>query len=79
MTTTTWGLWLPNCDLFDCEYLKLLQVYEGTGFGHVMSKACNYATNGDKVFMGLILVNVKTIQNSLYETITWIEKSRKGK
>jgi hypothetical protein len=78
MRTTTWGLWLPDCDLLDSEYLKLLQVYEGTCFGHVLSKACKYATNGDKAFMGLISVNVKVVQNILYKTITWIEKSRKG-
>ncbi len=26
--------------LIDCELLKLLQVYEGTCFGHVMFKVC---------------------------------------
>jgi hypothetical protein len=39
-----------------------LQVYEGTCFGHVMSKTCQYVTNDDKVSMGLTLVNVKKIQ-----------------
>jgi len=26
--------------IIDCELLKILKVYEGTCFGHVMSKAC---------------------------------------
>jgi hypothetical protein len=34
-------------------------VYESTCFGHVMSKAYQYATNDDKVSMGQTLVNVK--------------------
>jgi hypothetical protein len=32
---------------------------EGTYFGHVMSKACQYATNDDNVFTRLTLVSVK--------------------
>jgi len=35
------------------EPLKILRVYEGTCFGHVMSKACQYATNDDKIYVGL--------------------------
>jgi hypothetical protein len=34
-------------------------MYEGIYFGYVMSKACQYATNDDKVSVGLTLVNVK--------------------
>jgi hypothetical protein len=34
-------------------------VYEGTCFGHVISKACEYATNDDKVLARLILMSVK--------------------
>ncbi len=51
--------------VIDFKPLKLLQVYEGTWFGHVMSKMCYYATNDEKVFMGLILVNVKELQANL--------------
>ncbi len=35
---------------------------QGSCFGHMMSKMCQYATNNYKVFVGLILVNVKLIQ-----------------
>jgi hypothetical protein len=35
--------------IIDCEPLRILRVYEGTRFGHVMSKACKYATN-DEIF-----------------------------
>jgi hypothetical protein len=34
-----------------CQPLKFKHDYEGTYFGHVMSKACQYATNDDKVFL----------------------------
>jgi hypothetical protein len=35
--------------LVDYKTLKILQVYEGTCFGHVMFKICQYATNDDKI------------------------------
>jgi len=45
--------------IVDYEPLTLLMVYEDTCFGHVMFKMCQYATNDDKVFIGLKGVNVK--------------------
>jgi hypothetical protein len=42
-----------------------------------MFKACQYATNNDNVFMGLILVNVKNAQTSLQKIITWMKKLKK--
>jgi hypothetical protein len=62
-----------------CELLKLLQVYEGTCFGHVMFKMCQYETNDNKVLMGLTLVNVKDVQIGLQKIITRTKKSRKGR
>jgi hypothetical protein len=35
--------------IIDCKTLRILQLYERTCFGHVMSKICQYATNDDKV------------------------------
>jgi hypothetical protein len=58
MATTLWSI-------IDCELLKLLQVYEGTCFGLVMSKMCQYETNDNKVLVGLTLVNVKDAQIGL--------------
>jgi hypothetical protein len=52
-------------DIIDCEPLKLLWVYKGTCFGHVMSKTCQSATSDDNVSMGLTLVNVKDAQIGL--------------
>jgi len=60
-----------------CQPLKLQQIYEGSCFGHVMSKACPYATNDDKVF-GFKPIRVKNAQTSLQKTITWTKISRKG-
>jgi hypothetical protein len=47
--------------IVDCEPLKMLQMCEGTCFGHVMSKFCKYATNDDKVSTRLALVSVKDV------------------
>ncbi len=49
----------------DCESLNLLQVYEGTCFGHVLSKTCQYSMNDDKISMGLKQMNVKDAQLGL--------------
>jgi len=45
--------------IVNCEPLKILKVYDGTCFGHVMFKTCQYATNDDKFFVGLEHVNLK--------------------
>ncbi len=45
--------------IIDCEPLKILRVYEGTCFRHVMSKVYEYVTNDDKVYTRLEHVNVK--------------------
>jgi hypothetical protein len=45
--------------IVDFEPLKLLKVYEGICFGHIMLKACYYAINDDKISTRLISVNVK--------------------
>jgi hypothetical protein len=51
--------------IINYELLNLLWVYEGTCFGHVMFKLCQYVLNDDKVSMGLILVNGKDVQTCL--------------
>jgi hypothetical protein len=64
------------CSIIICQPLKLNQVYEGMCFGHVMSKACQY---DNKVFKGLMQVDVKDAQVVLQKTITWTKKSSKGR
>jgi hypothetical protein len=51
--------------IIDYEPLKIFRVYEGTCFGHVMSKACRYAKNDEFFFVGLKNVNVKEVQSGL--------------
>jgi len=66
--------------IIDYQPLRLLKVYEGTCFGHVMSKACQYATNNNKVSKGLVQVSVKDVHATLHKTITlWTKKSGKGR
>ncbi len=54
MVTTLWII-------IDFELLKLLWVYEGTCFGHVMFKL-QYVANDDKVFVSFILVTWKKLK-----------------
>ncbi len=56
--------------IIDCEPLKSFRVYEGTWFGHVMSKACQFDTNENKVSTRLQHVNVKDARVGLHKTIT---------
>jgi hypothetical protein len=56
--------------IIDCELLNLFHVYEGTCFGHVLFKTCQYSMNDDKVSMGLKKMSVKDAQIGLHKTIT---------
>jgi hypothetical protein len=58
------------CSIIDYELLKFLQVYEGTCFGHVMFKICQYELNDDKAFVGQTLVSVKDAQTGLQKITT---------
>jgi hypothetical protein len=44
-----------------------------------MFKACQYATNDSKVFVGLQHVTMKDALASLQKTIIWTKKSGKGR
>ncbi len=65
--------------IIDCGPLNILKAYEGRCFGHVMSKACQYVTNDEKVFVWLINISVKKTQSGLQKNISWTKKSRKGR
>ncbi len=42
-----------------CETLSLEESFQGTYFGHVFSKVCQYATIDDKVYKDLKYVFIK--------------------
>jgi hypothetical protein len=44
-----------------CEVLGLKENFQGTCLEHVFSKACQYATNNEKVCKGLKYVSIKFI------------------
>jgi len=64
--------------IIDYEPLNILRVYEGTCFGHVMSRDCQYATNDENVFVRLRNVSVKKVQSGLQKTISWTKRFEKG-
>ncbi len=74
-----WSMVMNLQSLVDYKTLKILQVYEGTCFGHVMFKICQYATNDDKVSTRLTFVSVKDSQVALQKIITWTKNSAKRK
>ncbi len=50
-----------------------------TFFGQIMSKACQYAINDEKMIASLKQVNVKVAHGNLQKIITWTKKSGKGR
>ncbi len=54
-----------------CEALSQPQHFDGSCFGYVMSKAIQYATNDNKIFKDLALINVKTTETSFKAYIIW--------
>ncbi len=77
MWATTWEPWLLR-SIIDYDTFKLLCVYEGICFKHVMCKTCQYVTNDDKVYTSLTLVSMTDVQTSLQKIIIWTKNQRKG-
>jgi hypothetical protein len=48
-----------------CAPLQLATPFNGTCFGYVMSKACQYAINDIKIGVGMKEMNVEKVQNAL--------------
>jgi len=65
--------------IINYEPLKIIKVYKSTCFGHVMSKAFQYAKTDEFFFIGLRNVNVKKTHSGLQKTIIWTKKFSKGK
>ena len=61
-----------------CDVLDIKQPYAGACFGHVMSKACQYATDDDKVCREMTELSLRSAQTALQSCITWTKKSGKG-
>jgi hypothetical protein len=61
-----------------CEILGLEENFQGTCFGHVFSKACQYASIDDKVCKDLKYVSIKFSQTYLQKCITWPNFFGKG-
>jgi hypothetical protein len=52
------------------ERLGILAPFESVCFGHALSKACQYATFGEKINSSLQHVNIKFVQSSIQACIT---------
>jgi hypothetical protein len=62
-----------------CDVLGLKKPYSGTCFSHLMSKVCQYGTDSDTVCKSMKHVSMKNAQSTLQKTITWTQKSGKGR
>jgi hypothetical protein len=61
------------------ESFGLGESFQGTCFGHVFSKACQYGITKGKVCKDLKYVSFKSIRANLQKCIIWFKKSRKGR
>jgi len=59
----------------NCETIGLQESFNDTCFGHVYSKAYQYAIIDDKVYRSVRYVSIKAIQAYLQKCITWPKKS----
>jgi hypothetical protein len=56
--------------IVNCEYFWLEESFQGTCFGHVFSKACQYGIVEEKVCKNLKYVYIKSTQVDLQKCIT---------
>ncbi len=54
-----------------CEVLSLNESFYSACFGHVFSKACQYATTDEKICKNLKFVSIKSTQSDLRKCIIW--------
>jgi len=50
----------------------------GTSFGHIFTKACQYAVDDEKVCRRLKCVSIKSTQTNFQKCITWPKKYDKS-
>ncbi len=60
-----------------CETLGLEESFQGTSYGHVLFKVCQYAKIDETIYKSLKYVCIKSIQTYLQKWITCSKKSNK--
>jgi hypothetical protein len=53
-----------------CDFLGLLKPFDGSCFGHALSKVCQYAMINEKVDISLSFAFIKIIQFAIQKCIT---------
>ncbi len=64
--------------IMKCEILGLKRNFQKTCFEYVFSKACQYATNDEKIYKDLKYVFMKFVKANLLKCITWKIKCNKS-
>jgi hypothetical protein len=64
--------------IISCETLGLQESFNGICFGHVFSKACQYATIDEKVCRNIRYVSIKAIQANLQKVYYLAQNFWKG-
>ncbi len=57
--------------IIKCEVIDLNEKFQGNCFGHVFSKACQYAITNEKVCKNLWFISIKYAQLNLQKCVTW--------
>jgi hypothetical protein len=53
-----------------CVSLAMMEPFDGSCFGHVLSKVCQYATIDEKVAHGLSYASINIAQAHIHKCIT---------
>ncbi len=54
-----------------CEVIDLNEKFQGTCFGPIFYKACQYAITNEKVCKNLSFISIKYAQSNLQKCVTW--------
>jgi hypothetical protein len=65
--------------LVSCVSLAMMEPFNGSYFGHALSKVCQYATTYDKVAHGLSYAFINIAQVDIHKCTTWPKKFAKGR
>jgi hypothetical protein len=65
--------------IVNCDILGLEDSFNGTCFGHVFSKTCQYAIIEKKICKNLKFIFVKSTEFDIQKCVTWPRKSGKGR
>ncbi len=64
--------------IVNCDILGLKESFNGSCFGHVLCKGCQYGIVEENICKDMRFVSIKNAQFEIQKCITWLKKFGKG-